>query len=252
MPDTTIEIHELSVRSLRLVGLAGYVELTTATGFIVEHDGVPYLITNRHVATARDPRTGEPLHPELPEQDSLAIYHHAEGQLGSWLAVVEPLYHPDGSPRWLQHPDGLEIDVIALPLNVSGEPVDLHSFPLHLSNVDAVPEPAMPVSIIGFPLGLAVAGSLPIWKTGHIASDPAIDFDGKPAFLIDATTRGGMSGSPVVLKAHGGYRTSDGRRPMRDITKFLGIYSGRIHRDSEVGIVWKPHVIKEILSAGTS
>ena len=57
-----------------------------------------------------------------------------------------------------------------------------------------------------------------------------------------------MSGSPVILKAQGGYRTSDGRRPMRDMTKFLGVYSGRIHKDSEIGIVWKPLVIEEILS----
>lgn len=248
MSETAIEIHELSVRSLRLVGLAGNVELTTATGFVVEHGGSPYLITNGHVVTACDPRTGEPLYPQLPGQDSLAVYHHRKGNLGSWLPVVESLHQTDGSPRWVAHPDGLEIDVVALPLDVLALPVDLHPFPLQLATVDAIPEPAMPVSIIGFPLGHAVAGSLPIWKTGHIASDPAVDFDDKPAFLIDATTRGGMSGSPVVLKTHGGYRRTDGRRPMRDVTKFLGVYSGRIHQDSEIGIVWKPAVIEEIFT----
>lgn len=30
-------------------------------------------------------------------------------------------------------------------------------------------------------------------------------------------------------------------------TKFLGIYSGRIHEESEIGRVYRPRVINEIL-----
>jgi hypothetical protein len=33
----------------------------------------------------------------------------------------------------------------------------------------------MPVSIIGFPLGKGARGTLPIWVTGFIASEPDVD-----------------------------------------------------------------------------
>ncbi len=101
--------------------------------------------------------------------------------------------------------------------------------------------------VIGFPLGLAAAGKLPIWKTGHVASDIDINYDGKPIFLIDATTKPGMSGSPVVALVKGLRRTSTGwNLGGGEFIRFLGIYSGRIG-DSEIGRVWKPEVLDEIL-----
>lgn len=71
-------------------------------------------------------------------------------------------------------------------------------------------------------------------------------------FLIDATTRGGMSGSPVVLRQVGGYLTKSGGQVIMPgvSTRFLGIYSGRLPRDSEIGRVWRPRLIKEILEQG--
>jgi hypothetical protein len=108
----------------------------------------------------------------------------------------------------------------------------------------------MPVSIIGFPFGLSTAGAWPIWKTGHIASDPDLDYDDRPAFLIDATTRAGMSGSPVVLRSYGGYASSKAHMVIGGGpgTRFLGVYSGRIHNQAEIGRVWRPSSIKEILA----
>jgi hypothetical protein len=70
-----------------------------------------------------------------------------------------------------------------------------------LASIDILTMPALPVSVIGYPLGLSAGESWPIWKTGHIASDLDIDSEsGWPAFLIYATTRSGMSGTPVVLR----------------------------------------------------
>ena len=108
----------------------------------------------------------------------------------------------------------------------------------------------MPVSIIGYPLGITAHGVFPVWKTGHIASEPEIDYQDLPMFLIDATTRGGMSGSPVVIRLNGGYKTRMGSYVLSGsvATKFLGTYSGRIHQDSEIGRVWKSTVLKQLLS----
>ena len=52
----------------------------------------------------------------------------------------------------------------------------------------------MPISIIGFPLGMSGPSRMAIWKTGHIATEPDVDYNGEPFFIIDATTRQGMSG----------------------------------------------------------
>jgi hypothetical protein len=81
-----------------------------------------------------------------------------------------------------------------------------------------------------------------------------LDYNGKPVFLIDATTRAGMSGSPVVLRQFGGYNTRNGGyfSSAGFFTRFMGIYSGRIHRDSEIGMVWRPEVIFEILGSITN
>lgn len=78
-----------------------------------------------------------------------------------------------------------------------------------------------------------------------------MDYDGKPTFLIDATTRGGMSGSPVVLRLTGGYPTRNGGMVLAGgmATKFLGVYAGRIHDDVEIGYVWRPGLVIEILEA---
>ena len=167
---------------------------------------------------------------------------------------MEQLFNSDGNPRWIEHVEGQKIDVVALPLTEVGGDVKIYPFDLKLADVDMVLEPAMQVSIIGYPYGLATAGAWPIWKTGHIASDPGLDYDGRPAFLIDATTRGGMSGSPVVLRLHGGYRNSQNIYTMvgGTSTKFIGVYSGRIHDQAEIGRVWRPHLITEILKRSKS
>ena len=58
-----------------------------------------------------------------------------------------------------------------------------------------------------------------------------------------------MSGSPVIAKRVCIYQTSKTNQ-IGNAVRFLGIYSGReISEDGiEIGIVWKPRVIHEILS----
>lgn len=132
--------------------------------------------------------------------NKLVVNFHAKGNLGAWRNVEIDLLDADEEPLWVEHPLGKSIDVVVVPLQeIPG--VTIHPLDLKLAEVDMIPMPALPISVIGYPLGLAAGESWPIWKTGHIASDPDIDFQvDRPAFLIDATTRSGMSGSPVVLR----------------------------------------------------
>lgn len=250
-----IIIDPLSACSLRLELVAKGHPLGTATGFVVEETKEWYLITNWHVVAGRDPDTNQLLSSTGATPDTIRIIHHLAGRLGTWTLREEAFYDAGGNPRWVEHPQGQMIDVVALPLQAVDDEVAIYPLDLSLAETNMVPQPAMPVSIIGYPFGLATGGAWPIWKTGHIASDPDVDYGDRPAFLIDATTRGGMSGSPVVLRLSGGYQTRDGRFILAGgglQTLFLGVYSGRIHGEAEIGRVWRPRVVREILSRANS
>ena len=242
-------VDPLSACSLRLELRANGQPVSVATGFVVEAPGGRFLITNYHVLAGRNPDSSRPLSPTGAIPDEVVITHHASSQVGAWVQRAERLYSKEGKPRWKEHPDGHRVDVAALPLESLDAAVAIYPFDLRLASADVLVQVAMTVSIIGYPLGLATAGNWPIWKTGHIASDPDLDYDARPVFLIDATTRGGMSGSPVILRLHGGYTTTRGSIVMNGMpaTRFLGIYSGRIHSDAEIGRVWRPAAIEKIL-----
>jgi hypothetical protein len=143
----------------------------------------------------------------------------------------------------------MDVDVVALPLtDIDG--VKLYPFDLALADTPLETLVAMPVSIIGFPFGADEITEFPIWKTGHIASEPWWNFKGRPVFLIDATTRGGMSGSPVGLRRSDGI----GINPAGELVlaspenRFLGVYASRPDVGLELGNVWRPQVIHEIFA----
>lgn len=246
-------IDPLSVTSLYLKLNVNGNLLSTATGIVVEHNAKYFLITNWHVLSGRDPNTGKPLSSTAGIPDEVRIAHHVKGKLGKWRFHGEALLDSDGDPRWISHPLGAKVDIAALELKKIKHDTQIYPFDLRLADVDLLPQPAMPVSVIGFPFGLRPNAFFPIWKTGHIATDPDLDYDGKPAFLIDATTRNGMSGSPVVIRISGAYTALNGKYVVTGgvKTKFLGLYSGRIHDDAELGCVWRPNVISELLAGAT-
>lgn len=245
-------VDPLSVVVLRVVPKFNDVELSAASAFVVRFSNADYLITNWHVVTGRDAETNKCLDRESAAiPNSLTVRLHKRASLGQWTEINVALVDPEGNPTWFAHPQGRLVDVVAIPLarsDLSG--ADVYPMDYSLSSTNMVASPAMVVHIIGYPHGLSVGGGLPIWKTGHIASDPDVDFfPGCPAFLIDATTRQGMSGSPVIIRSDS-YVESSGLRAVsgRDVrTRLLGVYAGRIHKDSEIGRVWRGFVIREII-----
>jgi hypothetical protein len=248
-----IIISDLSTQSIFLELTADGKDLGSATGFIVMHGEKPYLITNWHVVTGKHPDTHELINDYYP--DEIVISHHARFRLGTWTKQIEPLEDLAGNPRWIEHPRGSQVDVVALPLQIIpsiDDAIQLYPLDLSSANTDLKIEPGMAVSIIGYPFGLH-SGRWPIWKTGHIATDPDLSYEGRPAFLIDATTRPGMSGSPVVVRMWGGFLDNAGNHRITcdATTRFLGIYSGTIYDTSEIGRVWRPQVIGEILNVSS-
>ena len=71
--------------------------------------------------------------------------------------------------------------------------------------------PTSGATLLGYPYGFYDQKHfLPVWKTGHVASEPSVDFEGRPVFLVDVSAFPGMSGSPVLAVANGLYETEDG------------------------------------------
>jgi hypothetical protein len=243
-------IDYLSMVSLSIETFVDSHLLTRATGFIIKHDEFYFLITNWHIVTGLNTQTLKPISDTAGIPNKIAITFHKKGKPGYASKCTYNLFF-NGKPIWIEHKRKNEVDVVAIPLKNKelAELVKFYHLDLKLSEIDMVPECAMPISIIGFPKGLKTTYILPIWKTGHIASDHDLDYDDRPCFLIDATTRSGMSGSPVVLRLTGGYKNKTGSTIYSSQlqTRFLGIYSGRIHKNSEIGRVYRPRVINEIL-----
>lgn len=241
-------LDPLSGSSVRITSKFGATSLAKATGFTIQHKGRHYLATNWHVVTGRNADTLQCLDLNAAIPDRLVVSFHAAGRLGQWKDVEILLHDQDGKSTWIEHPLGHAVDVVLLSITPDAE-IQFYPIDLALAEVDLVPAPAMTVCVIGYPLGLDAGGNWPIWKTGHIASEPDIDYEGRPVFLIDATTRSGMSGSPVVIRLNGGFATRGGAYMLAGgvTTKLVGVYSGRIHEDSEVGRVWRPFLINEIL-----
>jgi len=218
---------------------------------VVFEGGVPYLITNWHNLAGRDPSTGQSLSKTGGVPDEVIILHNQKGELGRWIPKHEPL-HEDIDPLWSQHPvHDQKVDVVALPLTDLDD-VELYPYSLTQTGPDIAVPPADVLSIVGFPFGLTGGGALAIWATGFMATEPDIDQFGLPAFLVDCRGRPGQSGSAVIAHRNGGaVALADGGTGMfgGPITKFLGIYSGRINDQSDLGIVWKTSAIAEILTS---
>jgi hypothetical protein len=244
-----IMIDEFSIKPLYLETFLGQLQLGVATGFVVKKNENYFLVTNWHVATGRNPSDNLPLSRSgLADPNKLKVWFHGQN-LGQWVNREIDLVNRNGENLWLEHKLHERVDVIALQLTVTKE-VKIYEIDLALANFDLTISPSEAVSILGFPMGLTSGGKFPIWKTGHVASDMDIDWDNKPVFLIDATTKSGMSGSPVIAKRVGNYQSSSACVNAGDAVRFLGVYSGREADEYgvEVGLVWKPRVISEILS----
>ena len=135
--------------------------------------------------------------------------------------------------------------MVAIPFDPEPD-IFIKNLDLEMAKTPIRVYPSKSVSIIGYPNGLSAGGKFPIWKNGHLASEMDLDYNGLPIFLIDATTRSGMSGSPVIIRDSGLVLMEENSQPGM-FTKFLGVYSGRIDKTSEIGRVWKPKVILDII-----
>lgn len=224
-------------------------ELSIGTGFVVEQDGTPFLITNRHNVTGRHQETNELLSGKGAVPDEILIRHCKKNNLGQWLGKVEPLFK-DEKQLWIEHLYLKEkADFVAIELTkIDG--IEINPYSLIAKEIDITVGPAEAVSVIGFPFGSSVEG-FAIWATGFIATEMDMNYNKLPVVLIDCRTRQGQSGSPVIaFRSAGSINTNKGMAISEGpMTRLLGIYSGRINKDSDLGMMWKVSAIRELMAS---
>jgi len=241
-------IAQPSVQSLLIQMQFNGQPLSTGTGFVIQAANGPYLVTNRHNVTGRHQDTGALLSNTGGIPNEIVVIHNRNDHLGQWVPRVESLFAGD-TPRWREHPVlGARADFVALPLTQLD---DVVLYPYDTANVGPAISvgPADTVSVIGFPFGITAGGAFGVWATGFMASEADIDFNDLPVLLIDCRSRQGQSGSPVIAyRSAGGVAMADGSQAMfgGPVWKFIGIYSGRINAESDLGIVWKASALNEL------
>lgn len=241
-----------SVSSLYVETRANGNKLGNATAFVVEHGRARYLVTNWHVVTGRHRITLMDLNPDVvhPPED-LEVHHHLGGHIGRFTTRdVVRLRDDEDRPLWFEHPlHGRMVDVVAIPYE---PPAHVALIPHRPSGGPAASlAVASQVSIVGFPFGLTTAQGLGVWVQGTIATEPDLDFDGLPCFLVDSRTRRGQSGSPVISYFPNGVVPREGGQAFYggEVTKFWGVYSSRVNEEADLGHVWRASALVEIIEA---
>lgn len=252
MEDGKITVNINSIKSLYIDIFYNEIKLASATGFLVNKENDLYLITNRHVVTGRNNEDGQCLDSNMAIPNKLQVlFPHFKDGYYVWSNINIELYKEE-IPIWLEHPFYKDkVDVVAIYFGKYNQFQFCHNL-----IYDYKPIVTENVFIIGYPFGFNVNpndGRYAIWSTGTVASDPDLNLninnEQLPAFLVDAKTRHGQSGSPVIyFKNAGMIRQQDGSHTWQSNATFgIGIYSGRINKDSDLGYVWKWHLIKEII-----
>ena len=256
VPQKVPEVSAPSLMSLKLVSLWNANELGSGTAFVVSNNSESFLITNWHNVAGRNLDTRERFSSRGVTPDQIAVLHNDAHSVGTWQWVTHDLLDDQDRPLWLVHPRlGNAADLVALPLDRMPRRAEVSFMPYSLEEAlhPMMLKPSLTVSIVGFPFGLASNAGIGIWAQGSIASEPELDYDDKPMFLIDSRTRPGQSGSPVISFFGGGSlvdKTGNmfvGLPPQHEL---LGIYSGRINSESDIGRVWKTEAILETVQGG--
>lgn len=250
-----VGIDEYSLTSIRLSLLSGGTKIGTATGFIAMIGNKAFLVSNWHVLSGRNAHTGQPMNQRHAVPDTVRFSLHVRQPFGRVIDCEIQVQDHNGSPKWIMHANGQDVDVAALELPCLPECTSTYSLPLNGQAEDMRIQVSQDVFILGYPNGISHNDLFPVWKRASIATEPELDVGGGPFFLVDTATRPGMSGSPVIARSFGSYISVSGDTGIGGVfTRFIGVYSGRLgaasQDDAQLGVVWKAHVVDEILKGG--
>jgi hypothetical protein len=287
--------HPLSYTTTNLQVFRDSYKLANATGFVVKLGQIYALVTNWHVLSGINPATGNCLsktgalpnriecHVTVcrklegePEGEALHFKPLAidllQGDRPIWIdenssvaqndyaAIKISHYLPELEDRDVSLRSILAGRVVVRPQKEIQIPAD--SVRMHIDDVKSLyPAVGSEVFVLGYPSGIAHRGVFPIWKRGSIASEPQaeVELNGieyKNVFYIDALTKAGMSGAPVIWLPQAGdylYTEDGGRvRVVESEPYIIGVYAGREGITQEeyelsLGRVWKIGAVERLL-----
>jgi hypothetical protein len=154
-----------------------------------------YLITNHHVVAELDEEDGE----YKPIDESIRILMRLDKDNPRDIDYIDIPLMSDGEKNWIEHPDGPDVDIAAVPLDFS--------FFLNSSSRFFSPKQFRPdevrikagtkAIVASYPIR-GTSPYFPILRDALIASPYGERFGGRPCFAIDADMHSGTSGSPVI------------------------------------------------------
>ncbi|EML2796951.1 serine protease [Klebsiella pneumoniae] len=246
-------VNENSLRSLFIEPYYNDIPLAEATAFIMSHNRKLFLITNRHNVTGKNQKTDECLHRYGSIPNKIKVHFNKRNSIGEYVIKDIKILDDNQKQLWHEHPT-LKHKADFVAIEISNDPdIDFFHYKSDKEKIIHTLRPSNTLSIIGFPYGKSSDKKFGIWISGFLASDPDINYDGLPIMLVDARTRTGQSGSPVIIYKESGMRMmSQGNQAVYNppySTNLLGIYSGRLSAESDIGMVWKKESIIELLDS---
>jgi Trypsin-like peptidase domain len=240
-----------------------------------------WLVTNWHVLSGRnasDPtkvlHTKGSLPNRLrlslilkPDQPEYTIPQEPEPQFLKQEQTIE-LYHQNGAATWYQHPMKNICDVGVLNASPFVGRFLINGINQIAQQNDMAIQTGNPIFILGYPLGFSHFIDTPIWKSGCIASEPHLETTEETGLsggrvVIDATTRQGMSGAPVIMREKTHYLAENGEiKQHANATRWIGVYASRPNipaaqvgppdedRRAEIGYLYKSGAVQRTIADG--
>ncbi len=247
-----------------------------ATAFLVGHPHDLMVVTARHVVAGENLQ-GTIIDASGARPDELHVHLHdaLAGDPKARTTIKISLWNDEfwDEPLFYSHPMGSAVDVAVVRLGHTPGPehfVPLDPWrrsilgdlwdaangpaPADFESDQEIPlRPLDRVSILGFPFGDEGTWPTGVWVTGFVASQPTVPYMGGPGFLLDARTRPGLSGAPVVRYIRPGdpVTSIDGVVYEHDVhhVELLGVYSGRLDPQSDLGRCVTNDALREVIDS---
>ena len=248
-----IELNQFSLTTIPLEQYFNNTRLGQGTGFVWKQQEQHYLVTNWHVLSMRDFFTGANLRKDAGRPNRLrTLFNIKTGSFDKERGILRSETATTGHSGLCTQGNVLMLR----PAPFTG-PEGVALYPLNdLANTPLRIKIGMEVFILGYPFDIK-RPAYPVWKRESIASEPDLVRLVEDYILVDTASRPGMSGAPVIRQSRTDHllETGDVVITPNTLTKFIGVYSGRVPTDhpheAQIGLVWDGSFIEEIIVGAT-